>query len=452
MNIDGLESVYRYGVWKSCVLGLVLGMGASTGASAQQSAELPPSYAPPPTVKLTTWSFNSVNGAAPMGGVMIDSAGNLVGTTSGGGANGDGEVFMIAKTATGFAKTPSVIASFNGTNGQTPTGGLIADSSGNLFGTTQSGGNVDIYGNYGGVVFEIMRSSGIYGKSVKILAKLGNLTKIGDALDEPIGSLAMDSMGNLFGAADFAAQNFAILKGGVFELKKSGSAYVTSATPIVMFDGNNGGLPEAGLVKASNGNLLGTTSQYGTLKEPGWGGTAFEILKTATGYNNSATTLHNFGYASDGALPMANPSFDSKGNIFGTTSEGGANFTGGTVFELIKVGAGYTYKSLINLPDSGPGPFGPEGGVIIDAAGNLFGATWAGGHNYDGTVFKIAKTATGYATTATVLVTFNGANGQQPQGNLVADSSGNLFGTTNAGGVNGQGEVFEVSGSGFVVK
>ena len=125
---------------------------------------------------------------------------------------------------------------------------------------------------------------------------------------------------------------------------------------------------------------------------------------------------------------------------------------GGTVFELIKVGAGYTYKSLINLPDSGPGPFGPEGGVIIDAAGNLFGATWAGGHNYDGTVFKIAKTATGYATTATVLVTFNGANGQQPQGNLVADSSGNLFGTTNAGGVNGQGEVFEVSGSGFVVK
>ena len=104
MNIFRHDGDYRDGAWKACALGLGLGLAISMSSAglAQQTppAVATPSYPPPLKVTLKIWSFNSVNGAAPMGGVMIDSAGNLLGTTSGGGANGDGVVFMIAKTST----------------------------------------------------------------------------------------------------------------------------------------------------------------------------------------------------------------------------------------------------------------------------------------------------------------------------------------------------------------
>jgi len=163
-----------------------------------------------------------------------------------------------------------------------------------------------------------------------------------------------------------------------------------SLTPLVSFDGTNGVAPEAGLIADASGNLFGTTSGGGANN----GGTVFEIAKTATGYASTPTVLVNF---------------DSTSGVR------------------------------------------PQAGLIADANGNLFGTTTGGGANNGGTVFEIAKTATGYASTPTVLVSFDGTNGVAPEAGLIADASGNLFGTTSGGGANNSGTVFEITGSGFLV-
>src|SRR5208282_3087393 len=91
----------------------------------------------------------------------------------------------------------------------------------------------------------------------------------------------------------------------------------------------------------------------------------------------------------------------------------------------------------------------PLAALIIDAAGDLFGTTYNGGANNNGTVFEIAKTSTGYNSTPTTLVSFNGANGLYPRsGALISDAAGDLFGTTEGGGANGYGTVFELTGTG----
>jgi uncharacterized repeat protein (TIGR03803 family) len=116
------------------------------------------------------------------------------------------------------------------------------------------------------------------------------------------------------------------------------------------------------------------------------------------------------------------------------------------VFEITKTASGYatTRTTLVSFNGTDGGP----GAGLIDASGNLFGASGGGAYG-DGMVFEIIKTASGYASTATTLVNFNGTDGAYPSG-LIADASGNLFGTTSSGGAYGDGTVFEITGSGFV--
>jgi hypothetical protein len=158
---------------------------------------------------------------------------------------------------------------------------------------------------------------------------------------------------------------------------------------------------------------------------------------------------------------------DAAGNLFGTTGGGGAN-RGGTVFEIAKTTTGYastptvlvSFCAQTNCVDGAL----PVAGLIADAAGNLFGTTGGvaasgGGANGQGTVFEVAKTTTGYASTPTVLVSFcaqtNCADGAVPRAGLIADAAGNLFGTTggflrlNTSFIGST--VFELSNSGFVV-
>jgi uncharacterized repeat protein (TIGR03803 family) len=155
---------------------------------------------------------------------------------------------------------------------------------------------------------------------------------------------------------------------------------------------------------------------------------------------------------------------DANGNLFGTTANGGTGNDGGTVFEIAKTAAGYastptilvSFCALANCADG----TNPEASLIADANGNLFGTAAGGGAHGGGTVFKIAKTAGGYASTPTILYSFcalaNCADGLHPQAGLLADANGNLFGTTVQGGVasspffGGGGTVFEITNSGFV--
>ena len=168
----------------------------------------------------------------------------------------------------------------------------------------------------------------------------------------------------------------------------------------------------------------------------------FEIVKTATGYASTPTTLVSFN-GTNGAKPYGGLIADAAGDLFGTTSYGGANGYG-TVFEIVKTATGYasTPTTLVSFDDTNGA--NPYGGLIADAAGDLFGTTYDGGANSYGTVFEIVKTATGYASTPTTLVSFDGTNGANPYSGLIADAAGDLFGTTVSGGANGNGTVFEI--------
>ena len=201
-------------------------------------------------------------------------------------------------------------------------------------------------------------------------------------------------------------------------------------------------------------------------------GTVFEIAKTNRGYASTPTVLVSFcslPNCADGANPSAGLIFDAKGNLFGTTADGGPNNQGanqgGTVFEVAKTDHGYastatTLVSFCSLPNCADGA-NPSAGLIADAKGNLFGTTRGIGIipslGVFGTVFEVAKTDHGYASTATTLVSFcslgfpNCADGAGADGDLIADSEGNLFSTTGAGGANGLGTVFEVTDTGFVI-
>jgi uncharacterized repeat protein (TIGR03803 family) len=372
------------------------------------------------TGTLTLMTLVNFNGDVPEDSLIADANGDLFGTTDG-GANDDGTVFEIAKTAGGYASTPNTLVSFNETNGDLPLGSLIADSNGDLFGTTELGG-----ANEDGTVFEIAKTAGSYASTPTTLVSFD-----GDANGAaPSGSLMADANGDLFGTTQGG-------DGTVFEIAKTAGGYASTPTTLVSFNGTNGDLPWGGLIADVSGDLFGTTFEGGANGD----GTVFEIVKTAGGYVSTPTTLVSFN-GTNGDLPSGSLIADVNGDLFGTTKSGGAN-EDGTVFEIVKTAGGYASTPTTLVSFNGTNGAGPSGSLIAEANGDLFGTTVGG----DGTVFEIAKTAGGYASAPTTLVNFNDANGAFPEGSLIADSNGDLFGTTESGGANEDGTVFEIAGS-----
>ncbi len=155
-------------------------------------------------------------------------------------------------------------------------------------------------------------------------------------------------------------------------------------------------------------------------------GTVFEVGKTSGGYAVTPTTLVSF-VGGDGTFPSGGLIADAAGDLFGTTQEGGAT-NEGTVFEIAKTSTGYASTPTTLVSFNGTDGSEPEAGLFADAAGDLLGTTTYGGANSDGTLFEILKTGSGYASTPTTLVSFNGADGQHPIAGLIADASGDLSG------------------------
>jgi uncharacterized repeat protein (TIGR03803 family) len=360
-------------------------------------------------ITLTTLAtFNGSNGKSLYAGLISDGKGNLYGTTEYGGANNDGTVFEVPAGG----GTPITLATFNGSNGGEPLGGLISDAMGNVYGTTFIGGANNV-----GTVFEVPAGGG---------TPITLATFNGSNGSGPEFSLISDAAGNLYGATQ---QGGAYGYGTVFEVPAGGGAPITLAT----FNGSNGYRPLGGLIFDAKGNLYGATefggarSNYGTVFEvPAGGGTPI--------------TLATFGYLNEG--PFAGLISDAAGNLYGTTYGGGTN-RDGTVFEVPAGGGGPITLAAF----SGSNGQGPAGGLIADAAGNLYGATVGGGANNDGTVFEVPAGG----GTPIALATFNGGNGASPYDGLIEDAAGNLYGTTEGGGANNDGTVFELSGTGFVV-
>ena len=212
----------------------------------------------------------------------------------------------------------------------------------------------------------------------------------------------------------------------------------------------NGSIPGGGLIADTASNLYGTTTDGGNLSlNNGNGeGTVFKISP-----GGALTTLASFN-GTNGASPRSGLISDAAGNLYGTTGSGGA-YGDGSIFELTPSG---TLTTLFSFGAPGELSEGvvPTGGLIADAAGNLYGTTSQGGNQSvpgglgfsGGTVFKLTP-----GGTLTTLASFNGSDGANPDASLIADAAGNLYGTTQNGGANypGFGTVFKISGAGFVV-
>ena len=239
----------------------------------------------------------------PTGGLIMDGSGNLYGTMPYGGASGAGTVFELKAGS----NTITTLAAFNGTNGEYPEPGLIMDASGNLYGTTQYGGigwsGSDFSGS--GTVFEIKAGS----NTITTLAAFNGT----NGESPPYGGLTMDGIGNLYGTTEYGGANGC---GTVFEITAASiAAGSPTITTLASFNGNNGSTPEAGLIMDGGGNLYGTAHYGGigyTGGETGYG-TMFEIKAGS----NTITTLASFN-GTNGGGPNSGLIMDGSGNLYGT--------------------------------------------------------------------------------------------------------------------------------------
>jgi uncharacterized repeat protein (TIGR03803 family) len=378
------------------------------------------------------------DGGVPYAGLIRDSAGNLYGTTQTGGIAGPncltgcGVVFKVDKTG-----NETVLYSFTGgADGGNPFAGLLRDSAGNLYGTSQIGGGGDC--PYGcGVVFKLDTA----GNETVLHTFLGVTS--GDGAG-PQGVLIQDSKGNLYGTTALGGANGS---GTVFKLSTAGKETVFSFGKDAQQTFNLGVQPLAGVIRDSQGNLYGTSWGGTNSPNPPEGlGVVYKLTESELAGNGEGTILHTLtgftGPVADGAFPYYGSLIrDSAGNLYGTTNLGGdpnaCNGSGcGAVFKLDATGAETLLYSFRGGTDGG----GPAAGLVRDSAGNLYGTAEVGGAGY-GVVFKLDT-----AGNETVLHTFTGGtDGSAPIGGLVRDSAGNLYGTTSASGGCGHcGVVFKI--------
>jgi len=352
-------------------------------------------------------------------GLTFDANSNLYGTTGGGGDHNDGTIFQLTPGTHGWTLT--TLHSFDGYDGGSPSGGLIFDAAGNMYGTSPVGGT----GYDGGTVFEMTLGSGGWTFNVLYDFCLQYHCPDGGA-PTPV---VLDSAGRLYGAM---AAGDVYGRGGAFELTPGADGWSENVLYSFGARQNDGNTPYAAPIFDKVGNLYGTTL---------WGGAygvgSVFVLKRAAGGKWRERLLYNFCTAGfpeceDGMRPYAGVVFDGSGNLYGTTEQGGGNTCGettcGTIFKLTPTrSGGWKHTVLYAFPVASEGSF-PTGGVIVDKAGNLYGATVGGGIGGFGVVYKLARQAGG-KWKYTVLHKFDGSDGGQPLGGLIFDKKGNLYGT-----------------------
>ena len=316
----------------------------------------------------------------------------------------------------------TTLASFEGQNGLVALSGLTFDLEDNLYGTTAFGGPGYQAGGAAGQGIVFALSGSAYTMLKTVVAFDGTNGTM------PTATLTPDAFGNLYGTT---ASGGTAGMGTVFELSGAGHRHLTT---LMSFAGQNGARPLGGLTLSAPAgasviaspfapdSLFGTTSAGGVNGD----GTVFRL----SGPNHKTlTTVVTFSTAVNGARPGATMVADAAGHLFGTTFTGGGPGDAGTVFEL----SGPNHATLTTLAVfNGSNGANPQGGLTLDAAGNLYGTTSGGGPGYGGTIFELAGPN---HTTLTTLASFgsNDPDGAVPQGALLVDAAGNLYGTTNGG-------------------
>jgi uncharacterized repeat protein (TIGR03803 family) len=357
---------------------------------------------------------------------------------------------LSASIGVAHAGKVHVLHAFTGKpgDGGLPQGDLLQDRGGNFYGTTVTGGSGNCNQGTGcGTVFKIAPDGTESVLFVFDGKKLGG---------EPRAGLIADGAGNLYGTVSSGGDPHCDLGygcGAVFKLASDGTETIMHA----FLWAEDGAFPAASLVGDKNANLFGTTAYGGTDRMCGqyFGcGTVFEIAPDGT-----ETILHRFVGGADGAYPNARLWIDAAGDLFGTTTQGGANCNNGgcgTLFEITSGGQEkvlYTFCSWANCADGSE----PNAGVIEDSAGNLYGTTTYGGNNFCpfgcGIVFELSAGGSFEVLHTFTDVAGGGADGAYPSADLTADAAGDLCGTTYAGGDDGCGgggcgSVFEISNGG----
>ena len=374
-----------------------------------------------------------VDGETPYGSLVADGSGNLYGTTYQGGAHSFGEVFELVNSNGTWSE--NVIYSFLGAgsnDGAYPFAGLVIDTAGNLYGTTYQGG-----ASSQGTVFKLSKSGSTWTETV--LHTFDDIS--GDDGYYPYGNLVFDAAGNLYGTTVYGGK---FGGGTVFQLKASNGKYTYKLIHAFTTSSSSAYYPYAGLVVDSkNGYLYGTTYYGGVV----WNAGAVYQLREVSGvwifsviYNLLGDSL---GQYTESALAV-----DATGNLYGTTYQG-ADLNLGGVFKLT-LGSNNKFTEKIIYSFKGyakkDGAYPYYSGVTMDSAGNLYGTTYQGGSsaannlNY-GTVYKL--TAGTYKES--VLWSFGtSGDGYYPYHGVIV-VNGKLYGTTNNGGSHGGGIVYEVT-------
>jgi uncharacterized repeat protein (TIGR03803 family) len=300
-----------------------------------------------------------------------------------------------------------------------PEGSIIRDADGNLYGTTTLDGSV----------FKITKDG-----------KYSVLTFIngGDGGIFPTGALALDATGNLYGVAEGGPG-----AGVVYKLSPKGEE-----TVLFSFQGGlkvtKPQLPAGGVLLGNNGEVFGA-AQFGSELACKLGcGSLFRLDAAGTLH-----ILHKFSGGADGASPIGPLVQDASGNLYGVAQSGGDHncpthflFPGAGCGVVFKIDSHNVLTVLHTFAGKADGAV-PQGGLLLDAAGNLFGTTLKGGHSDNGTIFKIASDGT-----YTVLRRMTKVTGVNPNGGLVADPAGNLYGTAQLGGNQNLGTAFELTADG----
>jgi uncharacterized repeat protein (TIGR03803 family) len=263
----------------------------------------------------------------------------------------------------------------------------------------------------------------------------------------PTAGLIFDTAGNMFGVTTFGGGGGCNPGcGTVFKLTPgAGGQWTEKIIYRFTISAGAGNYPYGPVVMDAAGNLYGTTSQGGACHDCG---AVFELTPTSSGAW-SLTTLHNFTGSPDGCESLAGLTFDAAGNLYGTTQGGRGPCTfsagGGTVFELSPVaGGGWTETVLYHFLGGADGDT-PNSGVVFDAAGNLYGTTQLGGTTNFGTVFKLSPVSGGgWSKTTIYAFNFNPDGTNPVLSTPIFDAAGNLYGTTIQGGLN-FGTVFKLT-------
>ncbi len=407
------------------------------------------------------------DGAQPQG-LTLDRGGNFYGTTVTGGntggqcyGSGCGTVFRLAHRDSGWAL--QTLYRFSGPDGAEPSSRVIFGPDGKLYGVTVGGGGSDGQGD--GTVFSLQPpvhacTTALCSWTATVLHRFsyagsddhraGSCSLQKDQFAQqalrpadnwegvnPLGDVVFDEAGNLYGTTQWGTSGgncgcgFAC--GLVYQLTPSGGGWQENV--LYRFQGgDDGGNPSSGVILDHTGNLYGTTTSMGL-----GGGTVFRLTP------HGLDVLHSFArYDRYGSRPVGGLLHDQTGNLYGTTALGGAGCGGcgcGTAFEMINSD---TFSSLYTFTSpTSWWPQGPSSSLVMDEAGNMYGTTVGDGAYGYGSVFELSPTVGGW--TYTDLYDFTGgADGSGPSV-LTMDASGNLWGTTVAGGAAGHGVIFEVT-------